>query len=127
MAANGTLHAGHDVAYFTSGPEHGGCAGAMSYYTAAGEPPGEWAGKGIATLGLAGQVDPDVIARLYRQGTGPGGQQLVTRHQSKVARKREQRWPRTWRSIPAPARLSSNRVRAAERSQGSTTGCRTST
>ena len=121
MAANGTLHAGHDVAYFTSGPEHGGCAGAMSYYTAAGEPPGEWAGKGIATLGLAGQVDPDVIARLYRQGTGPGGQQLVTRHQSKVARKREQAAVAAYLAEhPGASKAELDKVRAAERSQGST-------
>ena len=45
MSANVTLHPGHDVAYFTHGQGRGGCAGAMSYYTAAGEPPGEWAGK----------------------------------------------------------------------------------
>jgi len=37
----------------------------MSYYTAPGEPPGEWAGKGAAALGLSGQVDPGVIGRLY--------------------------------------------------------------
>ena len=42
MSTNVTLHAGHDVAYFTSGQGRGGCAGAMSYYTAAGEPPGQW-------------------------------------------------------------------------------------
>jgi hypothetical protein len=58
VSTNVTLHAGHDVAYFTSGQHCGGCAGAMSYYTAAGEPPGEWAGKGAAALGLSGQVDP---------------------------------------------------------------------
>ena len=40
-----TLHAGHDVAYLTAGQHAGGCAGAMSYYTASGEPPGQWAGK----------------------------------------------------------------------------------
>jgi hypothetical protein len=40
-----TLHAGHDVAYLTAGQHAGGYAGAMSYYTAAGEPPGQWAGK----------------------------------------------------------------------------------
>ena len=51
MSTNVTLHAGHDVAYFTLGQGRGGCAGAMSYYTAAGEPPGEWAGKGAAALG----------------------------------------------------------------------------
>jgi hypothetical protein len=73
VSANVTLHAGHDVAYFTRGQGRGGCAGAMSYYTAAAEPPGEWAGKGAATLGLTGVVDPDVIERLYQDYTGPAG------------------------------------------------------
>ncbi len=89
MSANVTLHAGHDVAYFTRGQGRGGCAGAMSYYTAAGEPPGEWAGKGAATLGLSGQVDPDVIERLYQENTGPGGELLVKRRQAKKAQERE--------------------------------------
>src|SRR5690349_20362299 len=61
----------------------------MSYYTAAGEPPGEWAGKGAATLGLSGMVDPEVIERLYQENTGPGGELLVRRRQSKAADKRE--------------------------------------
>ena len=85
-----TLHAGHDVAYFTSGQGRGGCAGAMSYYTAAGEPAGEWAGKGTAALGLAGQVDPGVVGRLYQQSIGPGGELLVKRRRSKAAGDREQ-------------------------------------
>jgi hypothetical protein len=85
-----TLHAGHDVAYFTSGQDRGGCAGAMSYYTAAGEPAGEWAGKGAAALGLAGQVDPRVIGRLYQHNIGPGGELLVTRRRSQAAGDREQ-------------------------------------
>ena len=89
MSTNVTLHAGHDVAYFTSGQGRGGCAGAMSYYTAAGEPPGEWAGKGAAALGLSGQVDPDVIERLYQENTGPGGELLVKRRQAKKAQDRE--------------------------------------
>ena len=45
---------GYDVRYLTSGDAHGGNAGAMRYYTASGEPPGQWAGKGAAALGLAG-------------------------------------------------------------------------
>ncbi len=90
MSTNVTLHAGHDVAYFTSGQGRGGCAGAMSYYTAAGEPPGQWAGKAAAALGLAGQVDPKVIERLYQENTDPGGELLVKRRQSKKADEREQ-------------------------------------
>jgi hypothetical protein len=89
VSTNVTLHAGHDVAYFTSGQGGGGCAGAMSYYTAAGEPPGEWAGKGAAGLGLSGQVDPDVIEHLYQENIGPGGELLVKRRQAKPAQDRE--------------------------------------
>jgi TrwC relaxase len=120
VSTNGTLHAGHDVAYFTSGHEHGGCAGAMSYYTAAGEPAGQWAGKGTATLGLSGQVDPDVIARLYQQGTGPGGQQLVPRRQSKAAREREQKAVAAYLAEhPGASKAELAKVRTAERSRGS--------
>jgi conjugative relaxase-like TrwC/TraI family protein len=89
VSTNVTLHAGHDVAYFTSGQHRGGCAGAMSYYTAAGEPPGEWAGKGAAALGLTRVVDPDVIEHLYQENLGPGGELLVKRRQTKKAHERE--------------------------------------
>jgi hypothetical protein len=89
VSTNVTLYAGHDVAYFTSGQDRGGCAGAMSYYTAAGEPPGEWTGKGAAGLGLSGQVDPDVIEHLYQENIGPGGELLLKRRQAKAARDRE--------------------------------------
>ena len=70
-----TLHPGHDVAYLTAGQYAGGCAGAMSYYTAVGEPPGQWAGKGAAALGLAGRVDPAVIGPAessWSRGASPG-------------------------------------------------------
>ena len=78
------------MAYLTAGQHAGGCAGAMSYYTASGEPPGQWAGKGAAALGLTGQVDPAVIGRLYQHNIGPGGELLVKRRQSKAADEREQ-------------------------------------
>jgi hypothetical protein len=90
MTAIVTLHRGHDVAYFTSGQGSGGCAGAMSYYTAAGEPPGQWAGKGAAALGLAGQVGAGVLARLYQHGIGPGGERLVRHRHAKAAAQREE-------------------------------------
>jgi len=89
VATNVTLHAGHDIAYLTAGQGAGGCAGAMSYYTAAGEPPGQWVGKGTAALGLSGQVDPTTISRLYQDNIGPGGELLVNRRQSKAAAERE--------------------------------------
>ena len=78
------------MAYLTAGQHAGGCAGAMSYYTASGEPPGLWAGKGAAVLALRGQVDPAVIARLYQHNIGPRGELLVKRRQSKAADEREQ-------------------------------------
>src|SRR6266702_1189496 len=72
-----TLHAGHDVRYLTSGQAHGGNAGAMRYYTASGEPPGQWAGRGAAALGLSGTVDGKVMDRLYMEHIGPGGERLT--------------------------------------------------
>ena len=78
------------MAYLTAGQHAGGCAGAMSYYTAAGEPPGQWAGKGAAALGLTGRVDAAVIGRLYQHSIGPGGELLVKRRQSRAAGEREE-------------------------------------
>ncbi|HEY3651032.1 MAG TPA: MobF family relaxase [Streptosporangiaceae bacterium] len=116
MSTNVTLHAGHDVAYFTHGQHRGGCAGAMSYYTAAGEPPGEWAGKGAAALGLAGLVDPDVIERLYQENTGPGGELLVKRRQAKAASDREAAAVAAYRAAhPYASATELAEVRAAER------------
>ncbi len=116
MSTNVTLHAGHDVAYFTSGQGRGGCAGAMSYYTAAGEPPGQWTGKGAAALGLAGQVDPDVIGRLYQENTGPSGELLVKRRQSKKADERETAAVAAYLAAhPYASAVELAEVRAAER------------
>ncbi len=70
--------------YLTSGDAHGGNAGAMRYYTASGEPPGQWAGKGAAALGLAGAVDGGVMERLYMQHVGPDGE-LLTRPRGNAA------------------------------------------
>ena len=116
MSTNVTLHPGHDVAYFTSGQGRGGCAGAMSYYTAAGEPPGQWAGKGAAALGLCGQVDPKTIERLYQENIGPGGELLVTRRQSKKADEREQAAVAAYLAAhPYASAVELAGVRAAER------------
>ena len=91
MTTNVTLHAGHDVAYFTRGQDAGGCAGAMSYYTAAGEPPGQWAGTAARkSLGLTGQVDAGVLDRLFMKGIGPDGEILAAKRQRKDAAEREE-------------------------------------
>ena len=116
MSTNVTLHPGHDVAYFISGQHRGGCAGAMSYYSAAGEPPGEWAGKGAATLGLAGQVDPGVLGRLYQHSIGPGGELLVKRRQPQAALEREQAAMAAYLAAhPYASAVELAEVRAAER------------
>src|SRR6516162_9200196 len=110
-----TLHAGHDVAYLTAGQHAGGCAGAMSYYTASGEPPGEWAGNGAAALGLTGQVDPAVIGRLYQHNIGPGGELLVKRRQSRGAEEREAAVVAYRAAHPYASATELAEVRAAER------------
>src|ERR1700733_6188098 len=61
----------------------------MSYYTASGEPPGQWAGKGARSLGLDGQVDPGVIERLYQKGVGPGGEMVLPPRVPKTVQERE--------------------------------------
>jgi hypothetical protein len=110
-----TLHAGHDVAYLTAGQHAGGCTGAMCYYTASGEPPGQWAGKGAATLGLTGQVDPAVIARLYQHNIGPGGELLVSRRQCRAAEDREAAAVTAYRAAhPYASAVEVAEVRAAE-------------
>ena len=104
------------MAYLTAGQHAGGCAGAMSYYTASGEPPGQWAGKGAAALGLTGQVDPAVIGRLYQHNIGPGGELLVKRRQSKAADEREEAAVAAYRAAhPYASATELAEVRAAER------------
>ena len=106
------------MAYFTSGQHRGGCAGAMSYYTAVGEPPGHWAGKGAAALGLSGQVDPDVIGRLYQHNIGPGGELLVKPRQSKPTAEREQAAVAAYHSAhPYASTTELADVRVAERAK----------
>jgi hypothetical protein len=80
-----TLKAGHDVRYFT---REGSCVGAMSYYTASGEPPGQWSGQAAASLSLSGEVDPAVIENLYQEGIGPGGERLRRPRAPKPVRER---------------------------------------
>src|SRR5580693_6093618 len=90
----------------------------MSYYTAAGEPPGQWAGKGAAALGLTGHVDPAVIGRLYQHNIGPGDELLVTRRQSRAADEREEAAVAAYRAAhPYASAVELAEVRAAARGQ----------
>ena len=117
MTTNVTLHAGHDVAYFTRGQEAGGCAGAMSYYTAAGEPPGQWAGTAARkSLGLTGQVDAGVLDRLFMKGIGPDGEILAAKRPRKDAAEREEAAVAAYRAAhPYASAVEIAEVRAAER------------
>src|SRR5579859_3934203 len=73
-----SLHTGYDTSYLTDAVGEG--AAATDYYTVAkGEPPGYWQGAGARALGLAGEVDADVMRRLYHEDIGPDGQVLVRR------------------------------------------------
>ena len=73
-----SLHTGYDTAYLTDAV--GGGQAASDYYTGAeGEPPGYWQGAGAAALGLAGQVDGDVMRALYHDDVGPDGEVLARR------------------------------------------------
>ncbi len=61
---------GHSSSYLTD--QVG--AGMESYYTGtagAGEPPGQWYGKGAEALGLTGEVDADVMHGVYGQYRDP--------------------------------------------------------
>ncbi len=70
---------GHSIDYLTDAV----AAGRESYYTGAvatGEPPGRWYGRGAVALGLAGEVDHEVIAALYGRFVDPRDGQTVLGH-----------------------------------------------
>lgn len=61
---------GHDVSYLTDQVS----SGRESYYTAAvdaGEPPGLWYGRGAEQLGLAGEVNADLLEAMYLHNLDP--------------------------------------------------------
>ena len=70
-----SLHTGYDTAYLTDAVG----TGADYYLGVEGEPPGYWQGAGAAALGLVGEVDADVMRRLYHEDIGPDGQVLGRR------------------------------------------------
>jgi TrwC relaxase len=82
-----TVATGFDVDYYLDQ------VGADYYLTAAGEPPGVWAGQGAETLGLRGQVGGDpasaaVMRALFHYGTGPDGVPVATRQRAPKYRAR---------------------------------------
>jgi conjugative relaxase-like TrwC/TraI family protein len=76
-----TVATGFDVDYYLDQ------VGADYYLTAAGEPPGIWAGRGAEALGLRGQVGGDTASAktmraLFHYGTGPDGIPLASRQRA---------------------------------------------
>jgi conjugative relaxase-like TrwC/TraI family protein len=74
----GNVTASGDVDYLTQEVARG----REGYYVdavVAGEPPGRWAGKGAAALGLAGEVDSEEITALYHHLRTPDGTVLGIR------------------------------------------------
>ena len=76
VAVKSDVKTGHDIAYVTRG-HAAGCAGAMAYYTRAGDLPGTWEGRGCTALGVSGTVEAEVAERLYQEGIGPGGERII--------------------------------------------------
>ena len=113
-----TIKAGHDVAYFTSDSGKCSCAGAMSYYTAGGEPPGRWAGKEAVNFGLSGEVDPGVLRRLYQEDIAPTGEILTSRRQPVAVKLREAKAVAAFRKAhPFASAVEEAQVRVAERAK----------
>ena len=76
-----TVATGFDVDYYLDQ------VGVDYYLTAGGEPPGIWAGKGAAALGLRGLVGADKASKetmraLFHYGIGPDGVPLSTRQRA---------------------------------------------
>jgi conjugative relaxase-like TrwC/TraI family protein len=76
-----TIATGFDVDYYLDQ------VGVDYYLTAAGEPPGIWAGRGAEALGLRGKVGADEASKetmraLFHYGIGPDGVPLATRQRA---------------------------------------------
>ena len=50
---------------------------AADYYTAAGNPPGRWAGRGAALLGVAGEVTEAQMKALFGMGMHPRAEEII--------------------------------------------------
>ena len=91
VTTNTSLAKGRDPRYLTAGAGGGHAGGTRYYSEAAGEPPGQWAGRGAGALGLAGSVDTDTLQALYMDRVGPDGERLDARARPRYrpARERE--------------------------------------
>src|SRR3954453_13487900 len=70
------LHAGNEYTYLTRSvaaydARLGRSEALADYYVAKGQPPGRWAGRGAATLGVAGVVTEAQMRNLFGEGRHP--------------------------------------------------------
>jgi conjugative relaxase-like TrwC/TraI family protein len=76
------ITAGDGYTYLTRHTAHadaeGGARDATAYYTAQGNPPGRWTGRGAPLLGLAGrEVTEDQMRALFGHGEHPDGDAII--------------------------------------------------
>ena len=82
MTAVVTAMGGCDAAYPWRSAGAGGKQAGSDYYLVAGEPPGRWAGRGAAELGLSGQIseaERDAYDAVYAQTDPRTGDRLGRR------------------------------------------------
>jgi hypothetical protein len=70
------LHAGDGYLYLTRQIASGDVQRSahdplVAYYTVEGNPPGQWAGSGIADLGVSGVVSEEQMLALFGEGLRP--------------------------------------------------------
>jgi conjugative relaxase-like TrwC/TraI family protein len=90
---------GHSIDYLTESV----AAGREAYYSdavAAGEPPGVWSGLGATALGLAGEVNAEVIAGLYGQFLDPRDGETVLGNARRNYSKAEELYARKLEANP---------------------------
>lgn len=75
---------GYSVSYLT-GPVASGREGYYTGAVAAGEPPGQWWGAGARALGLAGEVDSDLMEAIYARLLDPRDEAAYARARWSVA------------------------------------------
>src|SRR3954452_9522630 len=76
------LHAGNGYTYLTRSvaacdARLGRSEALADYYVAKGQPPGRWAGRGAATLNVAGVVTEAQMRNLFGEGRHPDAEDLV--------------------------------------------------
>ncbi|GHJ45885.1 hypothetical protein Cs7R123_32270 [Catellatospora sp. TT07R-123] len=82
MMSLAKLSVGDGYTYLTRHIAGGDCdripgQSAAEYYTANGNPPGQWGGRGLPALGLSGTVTEQQMTHLYGQGMHPDSDRIM--------------------------------------------------